>query len=259
MLIKDLVVLGMACPEPLKDGRITVCLAGWSSEHGFVRLYPTRHDADCHQWRVIEVEVERNERDSRKESWKIAGSKSEWDRLSEKIKVVGEVSSAAERRNLVGNLTDTCVNVINNEKRSLGIVKPKIIRTYFADNPKYGEIFQLGLPGMTQLGKVQVKRDFPLEPRLVYECPECLTEKKQHDQQVLEWGFYEWLRKNPEKKEQVWENAFFFRDDYDHYLFVGNQAAHRNSFMVISAIRVPKGEVMRSMFPYRKLPDNLVD
>jgi hypothetical protein len=47
MIINDLIILGRACPEPLKDGRVTVCLAGWSEEYGFIRLYPTRPNFQC--------------------------------------------------------------------------------------------------------------------------------------------------------------------------------------------------------------------
>ncbi len=253
MLIKDLVLLGRACPEPLKDGRVTVCAAGWSETLGFVRIYPTRTDTDWRRWDVVRVEVERNERDTRRESWKIVGSRGEWETLSERVEVVGRVRSAEERRNPVGNLTDSCVQVLNEQKRSLGIIKPaEILDTYFKPNDDYGQLFQQGLPGMTELGSVQVKRDFPLEPRIRYRCPVCLTRQGHHDQQVLEWGFFEWLRKHPEAPEQVWENAGFHHPKTDIYLFVGNQAAHRTSFLVISVLRVPSGPIAKPLFPYTK-------
>ena len=99
MLIDDLVVLGRACPEPLKDGRVTVCMAGWSYRmNDFVRIYPTRPDTSCSQWDVIKVDVERNENDTRDESWKIVGSKEEWESLGSKIEVVGtSISPKAEK------------------------------------------------------------------------------------------------------------------------------------------------------------------
>ncbi len=252
MLLTDLVVLGRACPEPLKDGRVTVCLAGWSSEVGFVRLYPTRHNMPLKRWNIVSIEVERNERDTRAESWKIVGSKNEWETLASKVEVVGRLNSAEERRNFIGNLTDTCVNVINEQRRSLGIIKPTILKTYLRDNPKYGELFQQALPGFTEHGSVEVKRDSPVEPRVTYRCQECQTAQKQHDQQILEWGFYEWFRKNPDNPEQVFENAHMNHEGTDIYLLVGNQAAHRNSFMTISVLRVPTGPVTIPMFPPRK-------
>lgn len=255
-VIDDLVVLGRACPEPLKDKRVTVCLGGWSAEFGFVRLYPTRMDMKWRNWDIVRVEAEQNPDDTRLESYKIAGSKDEWDILGSKIEIVGHVESRDERRNLIGNLTDTCVQVINSQRRSLGIVKPaEILKTYFEDNPGYGKVWQMGLPGLTELDGVRVKRDFPYEPRIRYRCPECTTSAGYHDQQVLEWGFYQWFLKEPDKRDQVWENARFGRADTDIYLFVGNQFAHRTSFMVISVLRVPTGPVNFPLLPLRKLPD----
>jgi len=256
MLIKDLVVLGRACPEPLSDGRVTVCMAGWSDTKGFMRLYPTRKDMSFHQWDIIEVDVEQNAKDTRLESWKITGAKSEWDNLASKVKVVSHMSSVETRRNLIGNLTDSCVNVVNEAKRSLGIIKPSILRTHFQDNKSYGQLFQQAMPGFTELDDAMVKRDFPKEPRITYRCPDCQTASKQHDQQVLEWGFYEWMRKNPDNIDQVWKNADIGEADRDHYFLVGNQAAHRNSFMIISVLRFPKGDIVSPMFPHRKIPDD---
>ncbi len=256
MLLDDLVILGRACPEPMKDGQVTVCLAGWSEKQGFIRLYPTRYDMPCKQWDIIRVEVERNERDSRHESWKIVGSKQEWETLSEKIEILGKLEDRIARRNLIGNLRDTSVTYINDQKRSLGIIKPNVLKTYFVENTKYLETWQAGLPGFTEFDEVQVKRDFPYEPRTTYTCPEGENPDKKHDQQILEWGFYEWFRKNPEQKEQVWQNAGFSDPKRDIYYLVGNQAAHRTSFMVISVLRFPSGDIIQSMFPPRKVADD---
>lgn len=253
MQINDLVILGRACPEPLKDGRVTVCLGGWSETLGFIRIYPTRPNMPWKQWDVVSLEAERNERDNRAESWKIVGSKDEWETLADKVKVVGRIDSGHTRRCMVADLADSCISVINDTKRSLGIVRPaEIIQTYFSHNEEYGSLFQLGLPGFTESGTVQVKRDFPDEPRIRYRCPACQTQQGYHDQKILEWGFFEWIRKNPLQKEQVWENADFGKPDRDIYLFVGNQAAHRNSFLVISVLRVPSGPCPPSMFPLKK-------
>jgi len=256
MQIKDLIILGRACPEPLKDGRVTVCLAGWSETLGFVRLYPTRRDMPGKRWDIIQVEVEKNDQDTRMESWKIAGSKSDWEKLSDKIEVISHISNPSERRNVVGNLVDISVNDVNAKKRSLGIVKPNIVSKFFKENAKYGELFQKGLPGFTELDDVKVKRDFPYEPRVKYTCPDDPNSTTEHNQQVLEWGFYEWLRKEPDKKEQVWENAGFDKDNTAIYFLIGNQFRYRNSFMVVSVLRFPTGHIEKSMFPYRKLPPN---
>jgi hypothetical protein len=256
MLIKDLIVLGRACPEPLKDGRVTVCLAGWSADYGFIRLYPTRFDTPCKRWDVIEVDVELNEQDTRKESRKIVGSKREWETLATKIKVVNRINNADERRHFLANLRDPSVDYVNQELRSLGIIKPNILRTHFQKNRKYGELYQSALPGFTEHDQIMVKRDFEHEPHVTFTCPEGENPDKRHDPQILDWGFYEWFRKNPENIEQIWENAGFSRDTSDLYFLIGNQAAYRNSFMVISVLSVPKGDADPVLFPYRRLADD---
>ena len=247
-LIDDLIVLGRACPEPIKDGRITVCLGGYSRTLGFVRIYPTRTDMCWRRWDIVGVEVERDDRDTREESWKIAGSRTEWENLSRKIKIVDHLAQS-KWRNLVANLVDGCVQDINEAHRSLGIVKPNILRRYFAKNPLYGQLFQQVLPGFGE--STEVKRDFPVEPRVTYTCSGCKA-KSPHDQQVLEWGFYRWISKNPDNIGQVWENALLDSPGHDVYFFVGNQFRYRTSFVVVSILRVPTGPTQPPLLPYRK-------
>ncbi|MDQ7027951.1 MAG: hypothetical protein Q9P01_06615 [Anaerolineae bacterium] len=85
MLLDDLIILGRACPEPLQNGRVTVCLAGYSYEHGLIRLYPTHPRMKMKRWDIVKIEVERNQQDTRAESWKIVGSRSNWDDLDKQI------------------------------------------------------------------------------------------------------------------------------------------------------------------------------
>jgi len=135
MVIEDLIILGRACPEPLKNGRVTVCLAGWSDSQGFVRLYPTKPDLPWRQWDKVRVEVEKPSQDNRLESWKIVGSRSEWQALDHHISIVGKITDREQRRSLVANLLDKGLHTIQQDQRSLGILQPQILRAYFAENP----------------------------------------------------------------------------------------------------------------------------
>ena len=247
-LIDDLIILGRACPEPIKNGRTTVCLGGYSPTVGFMRIYPTRTDMPICRWDIVRVEVEKDDRDTREESWKIAGSKTEWENLSAKVKVVNKFPEK-KRRDLIGNIVDGCVQDINSANRSLGIVKPNIQKRYFASNPLYGQVFQQFLPGFSE--PTRVKRDFSVEPRVKYKCSDCKT-KNPHDQQVLEWGFYMWIHKNPNNIEQVWKNALFDSSKHDIYFLVGNLFRHRTSFMIISILRLQTGPLQSFLFPFRK-------
>ena len=244
IVVDDLIVLGRACPERIKNGRVTVCTAGYSRKLGFLRIYPTRIEMPLRQWSIVKVPLERNPQDTRKESWKIQGSKSEWDRLCDKVQVVGELKQD-ERLNLIANLVDDCVNTINESGRSLGIVKPIIEKCYFSKQEDYDTSKQLTLLGFPL---PQVKEQYPLIPRIRYRCVNCKA-KTPHDQQVLEWGFYEWVRKNPDKADQVWENALIHSPKHEIFFLVGNLFRYRNVFIIISVLRLPKGPIQKQLIP----------
>lgn len=247
LVIDDLVILGRAVPEQIKNGRVTVCTAGYSEKLGFVRIFPTKTIMPLNRWNIVKVPVERDPRDSRLESWKIRGSKREWDRLSEKIQVIGRLHPR-NRLNLVANLVDNCVKDINEAKRSLGIIKPNIEKCYFCPEENFDPTLQETLFGVPL---PSIKKQYREFPKIQYRCSDCKT-KKHHDQTVLEWGFYEWMRKNPEKHEQVWENAQIFSPEHDQFFFVGNMRDRRTAFLIISILRLRKGVVLKPLTPYRK-------
>ena len=124
--IDDLIILGRSWPEPLRDNRYTVCVAGYSKMSGFIRIYPTRISSPLNAWNIVRVSVERNSADPRKESWKIIGSKKDWDKLDENIKVIGSLERE-ERIKLLKNLSKDSTEDLINQKRSLGLVKPEIL------------------------------------------------------------------------------------------------------------------------------------
>ncbi len=145
-VIDDLIILGRAVPETIRNGRTTICTAGYSHKLGFVRIYPTKHTSPLKRWNIVKVPVERDPRDTRRESWKIQGSKREWDRLDEKIEPVGRLRKK-DLLNLIANLTDGCVKDVNNVKRSLGIIKPEIRECYFCPEEDYDPYIQRTLFG----------------------------------------------------------------------------------------------------------------
>ena len=247
LIIDDLVILGRAVPEQLKNGRITVCAAGYSRRLGFIRIFPTKTVMPLNRWNIVKVPVERDPRDTRSESWKIQGSKGEWDRLGEKVQVVGRLKPK-ERFNLIANLTDDCVKDINEAKRSLGIVKPTIEKCYFCPEKEFDPTLQATLFGTPLPSTKKQYREFP---KIHYICLGCKA-KKYHDQTVLEWGFYEWMRKHPERPEQVWENAQLFSPKHEFFFFVGNMRDRQTAFLIISILRLRKGSVLKPLFPLRK-------
>lgn len=245
LLIDDLIVLGQSSPDTMKDGRPSVCTAGYSPAHGFIRIYPTRIDSPLRLWNIVSVPVERNPQDIRVESWKIQGSKSEWDSLSEKIVVRGSLASE-KKLPLLSNLVSGCVFDIRDQGRSLGIVKPASRKCYLSERHDFDPYDQTTLDGGVLL---KDKNHYPFQPRAEFFCSQCRSDAG-HDQQILEWGVYEWMRKNPGKEECVWENLFAHESSQEILFFVGNQARHPSSFMVIDILRIKR--LTSSEVPYRE-------
>ncbi len=239
MIIEDLVILGRSSPDRMRDGRVSTCTAGYSEVHGFIRLYPTRLNSPLKVWNVVRVSVETNPRDFRAESWKIEGSKSDWEHLDEKIEVVGRVEGL-DRMELVTSLISGCVSDLNDERRSLGIVEPSWKECYFDERETYDPTTQLTLWGKTAISN---KNGYHFQPRIRYKCSKCKA-IRYHDQQLLEWGVYEWFRKNPGKESQVWENLFWKEKQQRIFFLVGNLAFRPSSFVIISVLRLPQGSTV---------------
>ncbi len=238
MVIDDLIILGRGCPEEIRNGRRTICTAGYSPKLGFIRLYPTRWDAPLKRWSIVKVPVEKPISptfNGRNESWKIIGSKREWERLSDKIEVIGKFPRK-EQPNLIKSLVSKCVNDIHDNGDSLGIIEPTILKHYFEEQDLVTSV-QTNLFGEL---RVKIKEEFQFEPRIKYECSGCRVGRGFHDQQLLEWGAYEWMRKYPEDKEQVWENLGLDNEEYDKFFLVGNMHQYPTSFLIVSILRFKK-------------------
>jgi hypothetical protein len=237
-VIDDLLVLGNSVPDIISDNRITVCTAGYSKAHGLVRIYPVPTVSDMKRWNVVKVPLERNPRDTRPESWKIQGSKGEWDRLAQKIELQAIVKDKDEKFAILEDLERDfgvgCVEDLNDRKASLGIVKPVSFSCAFEKRDDHEPEAQSTLDGAKPFLTI---KNYPLKPVMTYRCPGCRT-KNPHKQQIMEWGVFEWMRKNPNKPEKVFENLHIGEPGYDTGLLVGNMALHRNSFMVISVFRL---------------------
>lgn len=234
--IEDLLVLGNAVPDIISDQRITVCTVGFSPKHGLVRIYPVPPKSNMMRWNTVEVPLDRNPQDTRFESWKIEGSKSEWEKIGSKIKLKGKVPDN-ERPVLIDRLHSmfgvNCVEDLNDKQVSLGMIRPQIINYTLEERENHESTAQ------TQLGMSKpflTIKNYPLRPMVEYRCPNCRT-KNPHKQQVMEWGVFEWMRRNPTSREKVWKNLHLDDASYARSFLVGNMALYRNAFMVISIFR----------------------
>lgn len=252
--LEDVVILGRAAPEEMGDGRQSVCTGAWSSERGFIRLYPIDpQDNLFSRWDIVNVDVERNPNDYRHESWKIKGRKKN---QTEKVEIVGEYPRH-KRGTLIHNLTDDCVNDINEAERSLGIISPDEIHEleYVDWETDDAPGKQVKLFENIEEYKPDNREDFEQNIKLRYTCEDCSTKQGYHNQTLLSWEAYMGM-KNTDNKNQLSDNFRFDDDDYRHWLFVGNMNSYKNSFIVISVLRLKDPSINSTFRSFRKVDPN---
>jgi len=247
-VIDNLVILGRAGPEPISDGRKTVCLGGYSPTEGFIRLYPTqRQMTQCRRWNVVSVPVVSvPEHDNRDESYKIAGSKEDWEHLHRKIEKVDRLEQE-QRVELVYELAQDCPAILNDNRDSLGVVAPAEIKDFWLEATD-SDTVQAELGG----GKRQGKSDYPYKLYLKYRCEGC-EQKTPHEQHCIEWGIYKYWDSN-EDYEGVFDALRLTDDDYKHYFFIGNLNHHRTAYIIISIFRFKKSELLKCGIPIDEQP-----
>ena len=236
IIADDLIVLGNAVPDVISDERITVCTVAYCKELGLVRIYPVPPVSYMKRWNIVRVPLERNPRDTRTESWKIQGSKSEWDQISRKIHLKGSVEETQKLpllEDLYSRFGVDCVEQLNDKLVSLGLIKPRIISYQLETREDFERSTQLSLDSREPFLTI---KNYPLRPVICYRCQNCKT-KGPHSQQVLEWGIYEWLRRHPSETNKVWENLRMKESDYYRSFLVGNLALFRTSFVIISMFK----------------------
>ncbi len=232
IVMDDVIVLGNAVPDFISNNRTSICTAGYSPTHGLIRIYPVPINSEMHRWNIVEVPLERNPADTRVESWKIQNSRTGWNRINSQIRLIGKVKEA-DRPHILKSITSSfgvdCVHELNQKKRSLGFVSPTVENYRFVERDDYQP------PNQTLYGGTAFLtiKNYRYQPRIRYRCSNCES-KRAHDQQSVEWGVYEWMRKNPNKKDEVWKILGLTGRSENPKFLIGNQKLHRTSFLVIT-------------------------
>lgn len=215
-----------------------MCTVCYSKEYGLVRIYPAPPNSPLRtRWNIVSIPLEQTSHDTRHESWKIQGSRDEWPRLDKKIKLLDKLPNS-ERRTFPSKLYDKygveCIKDLNEEELSLGLIKPTIRRGYMADREHVETTVQTALDSAIRF---HTRANYAKQPRVKYRCMSCRA-STMHDQQILEWGVYECMRRYPNQPpEQCITNLRLMDPSYEKHFLVGNMAKHRTSFVVVSVFR----------------------
>lgn len=237
--IDDFVMLGKTVPEPTRtDGRIFVCSAGVSAQmRKLIRIYPlARHNAPA-RWSINTVELERNSKDSREESWKLAGDRTPGahERINNTFTTTGEVPKS-RRAELLKRFTAASIKEANASRASLAVIHPSRVEIYFEHNPDSPDSPQQSLFDREDQPTAGAKR-FAYIPRLRFK-----DDDGENKLMLRDWGCFELMRKSPgfetwsESKRRDFMAGGLYLDD-SCSLLVGNFNQHRNSWLVISVLR----------------------
>lgn len=231
MIVEDFVMLGTTVPEPSSDGRVMVCSAGFSYElRAMLRVYPLARAGVPRRWGKFRVPLERNPKDSRAESWKIAGDRSVevHSGINERFESVGSCSDS-ERDWMLGRFGVESIQKANERRLSLAIIQqdsaPRLEFDESRDSPDSPQLRLFDGPV-----EVSGAKRFPYIPRLSFE-----DQDGAHRLMLRDWGVYEFMRKNPHQEYDKLAGAL--RLSENRPLLVGNMSNQRMAWLVISVLK----------------------
>lgn len=243
LTIDDFVLLGTTVPEPMKDGRVVRCSAGFSAELGrLVRLYPLSPAGGLHRWDQYHVALERNPVDNRDESFKLAGDRHDQaavDGLTHELVTDGHHGTLREAARLeqVDRFLAPSIKFLNERRLSLGIIKPEHLLGYRYEVDPHADRAQAQFEGLKTPPPSSGRHAYVARPRIQFR-----DRDGDHDLSFNGHDAFEWLRKNPEaSRDSLFKNLGFGQPDRDVRLLVGNLAHQRNAWVVISYLSFIQG------------------
>lgn len=228
MILSDYVFLSRTVPEESKKYGYGVCSAGYSEEHGgLVRIYPLGIRSRVKARMRCTVQLERKSDDNRIESYKLQyGEASIWG-----------IQDRRPREEIAAwllSIKSSSIEELNANRRSLGVLVPRDAHGYFTprDSSQSPTIEKDTYFAYSDMDNRRFgAKSLDVEPRIRF-WDEL---GKKHQLQIREWGVYEWCRKNPLRRDLVWQNIGL---DQKLLFVVGNHLHHRNTWLIIKVFRV---------------------
>ena len=232
MVIEDFVMLGKTIPEPQKDGRIFVCSAGVSTElNSLTRIYPLARRQCPKRWTLSSVQVERNPKDSRPESFKLKGHRHGdcHEQINgECFDNFGQLNRS-ERLQVIDHYYVSSIKEANHRRLSLAVVQPSHIpQLSFDHNDQSPDSPQFKLFTDDLTPQEGAKR-FAFIPRLTFD-----DEDGGHCLMLRDWGCFEFMRKRGNDRRYHLHGALGLNNNPP--LLVGNMNRRRNAWLVISVL-----------------------
>lgn len=215
-----------------RDGKLYTCSLGYCPQYGLIRVYPLPLTG-MKKWHTYEIEVEKNKRDSRRESWKLSSySKNEnWIGFSDDCKPLG-MANKAKVIQYLSSCVSPSISRLNEERKSIGVVLAQTVNPFWDANDRFINTNQVGMFNDVELADFTkfTKETRQKEARIIFK-----DEDGTHNLQLNEWQFFEYQRKYGATKE-----AFrFINTSHPQLLLVGNMLQYQRNWMVLSSFQSP--------------------
>lgn len=215
-----------------RDGKLYTCSLGYCPQFGLIRVYPLPL-VGMKKWHTYEIEVERNKRDTRGESWKLSSySRNEnWVGFSNDCKLIG-VSDKSKLIRYLFNSVSPSISYLNKQRKSIGVVMAQTVNPFWDANSRFINTMQVGMFDDVELADFTkyTKEQREKEARIIFKDGDGA-----HNLQFNDWQYAEFQRKFGATKD-----AFrFIKPDAPQLLLIGNMLQYQNSWMVLSAFESP--------------------
>lgn len=209
-----------------RDGGVFTCSIGYSPQLGFIRLYPLPMHG-MKRWGKYELEVEKNKRDSRAESWKLAS----YTRYEQFVGFEKDViyKGQDDKESIIAKmqaLAAPSIGRLNEQRKSIGFVLSSAVKPYWQTNERFINTKQIGLFEDVEISDFckYTKETKERESRITF-----IDGDGKHDLQLNDWQYYEYQRRFGATDE-----AFrFINKSEANILVLGNMYSHRNVWLAL--------------------------
>ena len=220
-------VLAKSIPEYSKrDGTLYTCSIGYSPQKGLIRVYPLPIKS-MNKWEIWDIPIEKNKRDSRRESWKLSSysRKENFIGLDNDAHCIGFDSNSSSLKRLPSFIYPS-ISKMNELRISIGLIKADDFNPYWKTNGRYKDTNQYGMFEDVEMADFA---NFTKDSREKEARVKFTDLDGQHDLQLNTWGVYEHARKFKSD-----ESAFRFINNLkDRYIMLGNMHSHRNVWLAL--------------------------
>jgi hypothetical protein len=224
-------VIAKSIPEYSKrDGCLFTCTLGYCHESkSIIRVYPIPL-IGMKKWETYVIDVEKNKRDTREESWKLSSyaKYDNWIGLDKDVINIGKI----DRNKAIKTLLQTkqiypSISILNSQKKSIGIVPINNYNLYWDTNNRFINSLQVGMFEDVELADFTkyTKETKTVEARISF-----TTNDGQHDLQFNDWSVTEWYRKFGTMYPI--SDAFRFLKGKS-YALLGNMHNYRNNWITL--------------------------